>query len=116
MSLSRFKFAVISLQALNFFGGPGSHSRRQVMMYSFWCIGRCCHATGSKTHGEVGFAVRGGKVFPLVMEAGVRLSETGRRALCVDLPVCNLVIYGNKLFDDDNKMILIHADNNKQKG
>lgn len=40
-----------------------------VMMYSFWSIGRCCHATGSKTHGEVGFAVRGGKAFPFVMEA-----------------------------------------------
>eukprot|EP00435_Cladocopium_sp_Y103_P040463 s990_g11.t1 len=47
-----------------------------VMMYSFWSIGRCCHATGSKTHGEVGFAVRGGKTFPLVMEATNLLKTT----------------------------------------
>ncbi|CAK8997991.1 unnamed protein product [Durusdinium trenchii] len=41
-----------------------------VMMYSFWSIGRCCEATGGKTHGDVGMAVleRGGRCFGGTME------------------------------------------------
>ena len=43
-------------------------------MYSFWSIGRCCEATGGKTHGDVGMAVleRGGRCFGGTMEAHVR--------------------------------------------
>ena len=105
MSLSRPKIAVILVHAPSFFGGSGPHSRHQVMMYSFWSIGRCCHATGSKTHGEVGFAVRGGKVFPFVMEVGVRLSqeELGAVPSAFICLFASWVIYSNELFDNDTK-------------
>ncbi|CAK9059121.1 Sodium-coupled neutral amino acid transporter 1 (Amino acid transporter A1) (rATA1) (Glutamine transporter) (N-system amino acid transporter 2) (Solute carrier family 38 member 1) (System A amino acid transporter 1) (System A transporter 2) (System N amino acid transporter 1) [Durusdinium trenchii] len=48
-----------------------------VMMYSFWSIGRCCEATGGKTHGDVGMAVleRGGRCFGGTMEV-VNLLKT----------------------------------------
>ena len=79
------------------------------MMYSFWSIGRCCYATGSKTHGEVGFAVRGGKAFPLVMEARVRLNQEELGALpsaFIGL-FATRVIYSNDSFDKDNKKVAI---------
>eukprot|EP00434_Breviolum_minutum_P033714 symbB.v1.2.029833.t1/scaffold3306.1/size59376/3 len=46
-----------------------------VMMYSFWSIGRCCEATHSKSHGDVGLCVTNGKTFAMVMEV-VNLLKT----------------------------------------
>lgn len=38
------------------------------IMYTFWCLGRCCEATNQKTHAGISFALRGNNIFGAIME------------------------------------------------
>jgi hypothetical protein len=43
--------------------------RPEAIMYTFWCLGRCCEATNQKTHAGISFALRGNNIFGAIMEA-----------------------------------------------